>query len=321
MEELIEIQAKFVLPDLSLPGDIYILMSTGHKKYRNRGDTIDQQTYKRFMEKGVKVFFVERETHPLFLKWAKEIAEKEKASIIKKIGVENQALAESHFEIKNELELFMDLDEVNKENAQNIQNKARRVTSVLKENPHAQKVVNLLCSYDNRAIDHSLNVANLATYIAMTTGYNQAIILETAYLGGLLHDFGKTRIKLDDYEKDSPEYIKAYQSHPTVGKMALMASETFSDEVLRIIEEHHEYINGSGYPKKLAKTKIYELTKIITVANEMDQLVSKMTTGNLKQRQHEAMKIIAEDLKNGREDRKFDPVFLEKCVKIFGIEK
>lgn len=82
-----------------------------------------------------------------------------------------------------------------------------------------------------------------------------------AGLGGLLHDIGKIKISTDIInkpEKLSDEEFNIIKAHPSYG-LELLTENPCPDchgvdfsIIKRIVHEHHENYNGTGYPKKLA---------------------------------------------------------------------
>ena len=77
-----------------------------------------------------------------------------------------------------------------------------------------------------------------------------------------------------------------------------------------IVAQHHECHDGSGFPKKLRGSAIYDLARIVSIANVFDELVGD-GQGTLIERQKVAIRQLDEFLY-----KKFDPQKLEKTLKI-----
>lgn len=119
-------------------------------------------------------------------------------------------------------------------------------------------------------IDHSINVATFSVFLAHHLGYTQVKILENIYLGALFHDYGKTLMDPSIFENGNKDELKL---HPTLGADYLAKSGTMGTETLRIIREHHEHFDGTGYPSGLSRSKIYDLAKIVSIANHFDNAI------------------------------------------------
>lgn len=93
--------------------------------------------------------------------------------------------------------------------------------------------------------------------------------------GAYLHDVGKIRIPLDILQKPgklTPEEWALIKQHPSFGRE--MLEPTFMHEVGPIVEQHHERVNGSGYPFGLSGSEILVEAAIVAVADTYDALTT-----------------------------------------------
>jgi putative nucleotidyltransferase with HDIG domain len=296
--------------DEPLPADLYLFVSGHFLKYKPAGDVIDKQKYDLFLFKGIQYVFVTNEDHAAYDKWSKDLEEVAKEELITIVGVENEALVEMHMEVQDELLNFV-TSEVTDEGVKKMLDKTRAIVQKATVQKAVESFMTKILKYNDSLKDHSSNVANLSTYLALNIGYAQQILLENIYIGGLLHDFGKVRINKKYLEDPSSKsYKMAMRKHPSLGKTALLVDSSFPDEILRIIEEHHERFDGRGYPKKTKGSRHYDLSKIVQIANIFDNLVSSNKEGTIVERQRKAVKRIE---KEG--GKMFDPKILPKVVK------
>lgn len=99
--------------------------------------------------------------------------------------------------------------------------------------------------------------------------------LERLINAAYLHDLGKTVVPIEVLTKPGPltedewEHIK---KHPSAGRR--MLQNTFLSEVGDIIEQHHEWEDGRGYPLGLSGSEIYIEARIIAVADAFDAMTS-----------------------------------------------
>lgn len=104
-------------------------------------------------------------------------------------------------------------------------------------------------------------------------------------LAGLLHDVGKIGVPeavLCSKNRLSDEEFLLMQEHPGRGadiirKMPELARLASVKEVADAARHHHEKFNGTGYPDKLAGTKIPQASRILAVADTFDAITSTRT--------------------------------------------
>ncbi len=122
---------------------------------------------------------------------------------------------------------------------------------------------------------HSERVTTLACELAAEMGYT-AEDLDRIERGGLLHDIGKigTPVNiLDKPGKLTPEELKVMREHARLGAHILQPIPGF-EEILPIVLQHHEWVDGSGYPEGLLGEAISLDARIFAVADCFDALVS-----------------------------------------------
>ena len=120
---------------------------------------------------------------------------------------------------------------------------------------------------------HSLNVAVLSLMLAKTLGFSAE---ETRHLGmgAMFHDIGKSDIPLWIVHKTEP-LTRAEQAQ--VEKHCALGAEIakrlgLSIRATEIILQHHEYADGSGYPRGLTGDKLSPLSVIVAIVNTYDNL-------------------------------------------------
>ena len=123
---------------------------------------------------------------------------------------------------------------------------------------------------------HSDRVSEYSVLIGKKLGLPDSDI-RTLKIGGLFHDIGKIGVPDSILQKDSKltddEYSQIKQ-HPNIGVHILSHAAIFQD-ILPIVEHHHEKFDGSGYPGKLAGEQIPFLARIAAVADSFDAMTSR----------------------------------------------
>ena len=124
---------------------------------------------------------------------------------------------------------------------------------------------------------HSLNVVVLAMMIAKEQELSKED-LNTLGIGIIFHDVGKTRIPDQILRKLDPLTIperKFFQLHPSYG-VEIGTELGLSAGTIEIIAQHHETIDGKGYPDKLTGDKLSPLSKIVCLVNAYDNLCNQL---------------------------------------------
>lgn len=141
---------------------------------------------------------------------------------------------------------------------------------------NSQPLLERLKKHHEDSYLHSLRVSYLSYFAAEYTGIPFDKKVKCAE-GALLHDIGKTHIPVSVLESQNltPEQYAEIRNHPVKGYEDYIKSSSVDLEVAAIILQHHELLDGSGYPLQLTGTKLLKLTQIVTVADVYDALRSK----------------------------------------------
>lgn len=148
------------------------------------------------------------------------------------------------------------------------------------DNLHDQSdVVSLLLSLsiqDNYTFEHSVQVGMISYYIAKWLDKSEEEALHIAKAGSL-HDIGKSQIDPAILQKPSRLTDAEYniiKTHTIKGYEILRNSG--SDESISLAAaQHHERLNGKGYPYGLSSDQIHPISKIIAVADVYSAMISK----------------------------------------------
>jgi len=122
---------------------------------------------------------------------------------------------------------------------------------------------------------HQVRVAAISTEIGKKLGLSNRI-LEGLTLGALVHDVGKLSIPIQILTKPvklSEGEMAIIQEHPRLG-MDLFAGAHLPWPIREIIGQHHERLDGSGYPEGLKDQDIILEAKIVAVADAFEAMSS-----------------------------------------------
>lgn len=127
---------------------------------------------------------------------------------------------------------------------------------------------------------HSRFVADKSVIVAEQLGIKDENLTEIRF-AAILHDIGKigfsdSLLFKNTQEMDPSEY-KTYTLHPEIANNILSSNKHFQ-EIRRIIYQHHERLDGSGFPLHLTEEKIHRGAKIIAVVDVYHNSLYKRRT-------------------------------------------
>ena len=130
--------------------------------------------------------------------------------------------------------------------------------------------------HDTYTFAHSVNVAILSSLLGVLLKLSREEQLKLT-LGGLLHDIGKITVPYEILTKAghlTDDEWSVMQGHPEAGRQRL--KKMFPNDTLlsTIALQHHEHIDGSGYPNHLKGEQIHRYGRIVAIADVYDALTS-----------------------------------------------
>lgn len=151
------------------------------------------------------------------------------------------------------------------------------LVSSIMENEAVALNIDALKFSDEYTFQHSVDVATIAMLIAKNSGMQETEIQKIG-MSGLLHDMGKSKIPneiLNKAGKLTEEEFAIMKNHSLFGYQILKEKGDIPQEVLMGVLQHHEKLNGKGYPMGVAAEKIYPYAKILAIADIYDALVTE----------------------------------------------
>jgi putative nucleotidyltransferase with HDIG domain len=162
--------------------------------------------------------------------------------------------------------------------------------TVLAAEELATQTVELICREDALALElmkvlhhdyhtftHSANVAYYSVILAKASGITDHLDLQQIATGALLHDIGKLDIpeailkkqgRLDEYEWN------VIKKHPTKGLQLLSDHDDLNFAQLMMVYQHHERMDGSGYPVGVSESNIHPWAQICAIVDIYEALTS-----------------------------------------------
>jgi HD-GYP domain-containing protein (c-di-GMP phosphodiesterase class II) len=131
-------------------------------------------------------------------------------------------------------------------------------------------------SYDDYLLFHPINVSIYAIMTGLSLGYPESNIVDLG-LGALLHDIGMVNIDssiMNNPGALSQQQMDVVKKHPITGFNILRKYQELSTTATHIAYQHHERVDGSGYPRGLRDKEIVEYARITAVVDTFDAVIS-----------------------------------------------
>ena len=187
------------------------------------------------------------------------------------------------------------------------------VTKVRSSNNLLLSMINIFAFYSGKEDflhSHSINVSLLAACIGLALEYDENKIIDLC-ASALLHDIGMLKIPAEVITKPSElskEEERIVKQHPLYGLELLKNIKNAPKSAAAVIHQHHEKMDGTGYPEGKKGEEISEGARIVAILEVYDALTHPRPYRQSKFIPYEAVKMIIQE---GKES--FDP----NLVKVF----
>lgn len=248
--------------------DVYIKLSeTKVVKLAHKGEEIPKDKIVQFKNKGLKYLYILAEDFNKLIQFnlnltkiikdRSDISNEKKLNFIKYTG---EVILEKTF-----------ITGVNESSFQDAKKFIDLTLNVAGEEESTVQLLDILNNHSNGLYAHALGVSMYSVMIAKEMGIESNVALFKLSMAGLFHDIGKKEIDPQLLEKPrhllTNEERKTIESHVIRGQEILASLKYFHSEVIQMVLEHHEDLQGSGYPFGKRKLELHPLSKILQVAN------------------------------------------------------
>ncbi|MDR1841102.1 MAG: HD domain-containing protein [Holophagales bacterium] len=160
---------------------------------------------------------------------------------------------------------------------------------------------------------HSIEIAKLAKKAAAHLGYDDET-QNKMYIAGLLHDIGKLHVSIDILHKNgplTPDERFEINKHTYFTRKILEQIEGF-EEIVGFASNHHERLDGTGYPYQMAGDRLCELDRVMAIC-DVYQALTEERPYREKLKPEQVWSIID----NMAENKHLDKLLIEKIRNVF----
>ncbi len=235
--------------------------------------TFTEQTKEKIDKYHIKDVFVQRKDHDEY--------EKDTQEYLKNIADNPNIPVELKSEILHEMaaDVIDDLldGDINTEKIEQANEIIKDTVGLLLKDKNAIKAMLKVTSHDYYTYTHSVNVSTYALGFGVFLGLKEEQ-LNLLGKAGIMHDIGKRKINSDIINKNgklTDEEFNEIKKHPTYGVELLKELGETDQRLLNIVEQHHEKIDGSGYPYGLKAQEIDPFAQVMSIVDIFDALTTK----------------------------------------------
>ncbi|MDO6765862.1 HD-GYP domain-containing protein [Agarivorans sp. 1_MG-2023] len=175
--------------------------------------------------------------------------------------------------------------------------------------------VSLEPSSDEDIFFHSVNVAVLSILVAKNLGFSEKECQHLC-IAGMIHDIGELKVPQQIRRKPS-EWSQAeqnfYQTHPKFGAELIKKAGSFPPEVLPIVINHHELLDGSGYPNQRKASELDKATQLLSIVDSFEHLCAPLANQK-RMTPQEAFAFLYKSA-----GTKYNKLYLEQLMNTLGI--
>jgi HD-GYP domain-containing protein (c-di-GMP phosphodiesterase class II) len=193
----------------------------------------------------------------------------------------------------------------------------KTVTSLLESvtrSPEANLLLTQMRRFETDLFTHGVNACVLSMVVATAQGYADEIC--ELGLGALLHDVGQVRLPRNLIRKPDPftdQERRLLEQHPLLGGAILEQADNISMLAQEIVVEHHERLNGTGYPRKSGHQTMSPLSQIVAITDAYDAMITGRN--GVLQKPIDVLRELYLDANAGA----FDRELVEKVIRSLGV--
>ncbi len=194
----------------------------------------------------------------------------EKEEVVEKRRDTERKLKEKYNASVEKVAKFIEgLESGDKAYEKEVKETAKELMSFTEDYYYFFKLLTQLEDSDDRLFQHSINVGIYSALLAKWLNFNDSVAQEIG-MAGLLHDVGRTKSSAQEGLKGEDLDTE----HPRKGYDIIKNNTKFNESVAKGVLQHHERMNGDGYPDGLRGSSIHFFARIIAVADIFDQMTS-----------------------------------------------
>ncbi|WP_286269491.1 HD-GYP domain-containing protein [Thalassotalea hakodatensis] len=287
-----------------------IILKNSLHKVKNKGKVNSARTIELLKKQGVDKVTVDFPDEDLIKNSAIYNAQKQ-SSVTQELAISCQLYDDATAHVK---QLFLATAKNKPINPTALQALADEITASVMRNEHAMTILTRIRNKSYYHYEHAINCAVLICGFSLHLGFKEKTVKEIT-LGALLHDIGSAKVPLPILEKPGElnnNERSVVQKHVYWGVELAKKDNFASPLIIDMLVNHHERLDGSGYPRGIDKNKLSKLSCITAIVDVYDAM-----TGKRHHKEGELpLSVLRYLLKH---TDKFEQTLVEQFVKYLGV--
>ncbi|WMN61100.1 HD-GYP domain-containing protein [Pseudoalteromonas xiamenensis] len=191
---------------------------------------------------------------------------------------------------------------------------SKEIVESVFRNSNAMAIMTRLRDKDNYNWRHMINCTILVTVFAKYLGLKPAMVEQLA-LGAMLHDVGHAKLPQGILNKDSKltfHEMKALEKHVSQSLGLVKGEAGLSKIVMDMIVNHHERLDGTGYPRGLKAENISKVARIMAIVDVYDAITADRPHASGNEPVHALRYLLTNK-------QLFDPELVQRFIKCMGV--
>jgi len=291
--------------------DIYLRLNKDkYIKIFNKGEHYNPERLKKYAEtkQGEWLYFLTAE-RAAFINYLNEMC--------------NRVMASPHFTNRQRVGLIKNIADqyiseietrgIRPEIVEEGKKMCENMLTMARDDKGLSKLMQEFEAIDPKAFSEAFLTAFFASMIVSKLPWGSRTTVEKVVMGALMQDIGKLKMPAHLREKKEKDMDarerELWRKHPQLGVEMLDTSTAVSETIKQIVYQHHELVNGSGFPNGLMGLKIFPLAKIVSFAHDLADFLRQEGLAPL-----EGVKAF---LKRPGELEKYDPLMVKSFLLCF----
>lgn len=160
---------------------------------------------------------------------------------------------------------------------------SQEIGTSMVEKPDFTKLIKSVVGMGDEFTKHSVGTVVMSNLLATQLGWKSPKLIQPITMGAFFHDVGLKEIPRELWFKNRLEMTKdetqVWETHPAIGMQMLSQINLFTPDALRIVAEHHELPNGTGFPSKLRMDRIFPMSRAVSLGNMLAHDIFEPTPG------------------------------------------
>lgn len=245
----------------------------GFALYRSASVEFTEADRERLLDAGRKFVYIRISDQTRFREQTERCITTAVIDPVEAVSERSEIIYETSVELVNELLAEPDLHR----HASRLQDMSRAIATLVLSDSRAFSHLFAAAHHDFYTATHMVNVATWMVPLAYALGCHDPTELGRICQAGLLHDLGKVFVTEQVLNKqgrlDNEDWAQI-RKHPFLGGAHLGSFESADDLVVGVAREHHERLDGSGYPRGLRGEEIGWVSRICAVVDSFDAMTA-----------------------------------------------